>query len=185
MVPRGGKHQHVHALPLGFGGAAQFAKLVLGLEHIDRGVAGAPEIMPRTTGFMSARVRSRNSPEGGEALGHPGTGVEQVGGGAKDGEIDLDLLAAQFLESFDRLRDTVARPLRRRRIRAARRAARRSGMRRRARSGILAGPRRARKGIVGSKPRAPQPDGVGVVGRCCAKMETQSSVRQAGTTPWC
>ena len=82
-----------------FGLAAEFAQAVFGVEGIHGGVAARPFDDAADDGIHFVAVLVEERADGGESLGDPRSGIEQVGRGAEDGEIDFDLLAADALRA--------------------------------------------------------------------------------------
>ena len=166
-----------------FGGAAQFAQAVLGIEGVDGGVAAGAFDDAADHGVHVVGVLLDEVADGGVALGDPGAGVEQFGGGAEEGEIDLDFASADGFQARDgfgveRGGGVVAEEFelvggRNAEAERARRATARHPRRGAARA------RRDRRG----RSRARRVQTVCASSQLSAKMETQSSVRQAGTTP--
>ena len=99
----GRQKQSVHAGPLAFGRAAQFLELVFGVVSVDGGVAAGAGNNLAHDGVHLFAVGFDERADGGQALGHPRAGVEQVGGGAKQGEIDFHFPAAQRFHIGDGL----------------------------------------------------------------------------------
>ena len=160
------------------------AQAVFGGEGVDGRVAAgafddAADDRVHVVGMLLDEVA-----DGGEALGDPRSGVEQFGGGAEDGEVDLDLASAQRFQCVRRPWRRARRRHRRRRIRVGPRAAHRSEIarqptaRRLRRGAAIAG-----VGVLGVEAAWRRVQTVCASSQLSAKIETQSSERHAGTTP--
>src|SRR5579871_65920 len=98
----GWQNKHVHGFPLRFGGSPEIRQSILRLESI-----GCREVLTLRNNLPHHRVHLigvtvEKTLNRGITFGNPGSGIQKIRGAPKNRIVDLDSLAAQFLEARNR-----------------------------------------------------------------------------------